>query len=125
MPSRLLAVLACILLAACASGDGTDTTAAGGDTTVGSGDAAGGGEPVGTITMAGFSFSGPTTVQVGDTIELVNQDEVPHTFTAEDETFDVSISSGDKAPYTFEEPGEYAYFCSIHPSMEGTITVEG
>lgn len=134
----LVAVLASLLLAACASDGSTDTTEELSDTTAAAPDTtaapettaapdttASGSESAGTITMSNISFSGTSTVQVGDTIELVNQDEVPHTFTDENESFDVSISAGESATYTFEEPGEYSYFCTIHPSMTGTITVEG
>lgn len=123
MSKRLLFVLICLLVAACASEGSTDTTGGASDTAPATGE--GGTEPAGTITMADISFSGVANVQVGDTIELVNEDEVPHTFTAEDESFDVSIPAGETATHTFEEPGEYAYVCTIHPSMEGMITVEG
>lgn len=151
MTRTLLAALACLLLAACASGESGDTTAAPSDTTTPAPDTTaaapdtttadttttapettaapqtteGDSEFAGAITMSNISFSGVTTVQAGDTVELVNNDQVPHTFTAEDESFDVSISGGATATYTFEEPGEYSYFCTIHPSMSGTITVEG
>ena len=27
--------------------------------------------------------------------------------------------------FTFSTPGEYYYFCSLHPHMTGTIVVEG
>ncbi|HEX7100142.1 MAG TPA: cupredoxin domain-containing protein [Acidimicrobiia bacterium] len=77
------------------------------------------------IVISGMSFSGPSTVSVGDTIEIVNMDEVPHTWTAEDGPFDVSVGPGQTATYTFEEAGEFPYFCKLHPSMTGTITVEG
>lgn len=135
----LVAAFACLLLAACASDGSTDTTEEMSDTTPAAApdttaapettDApettASGSGSAGTITMSNLSFSGTPTVQVGDTIELVNQDDVPHTFTDENEAFDVSISGGQSATYTFEEAGEYSYFCTIHPSMTGTITVEG
>lgn len=120
MSKRLLFVLICLLVAACASEGSTDTTGGASDTAPAAGTA-----PAGTITMVDISFSGVANVQVGDTIELVNEDAVPHTFTAEDESFDVSIPAGETATHTFEEPGEYAYICTIHPSMEGMITVEG
>lgn len=138
----LAAVLAGLLLAACASDGSTDTTEETLDTTAAPDTTtapdttaapdttsppttAAESEFAGTITMSNISFSGTSTVQAGETIELDNQDEVPHTFTDEDGAFDVSISPGGRATYTFEEPGEYSYFCTIHPSMTGTITVEG
>lgn len=78
-----------------------------------------------TISLSNLAFSGAQSVGVGQTIELVNSDEVLHTWTAEDGSFDVSIPAGQTVTYTFDEPGEYSYFCEIHPSMTGTIRVEG
>lgn len=97
-----------------------ETTAA--DTTATS---AGSSQPAATITISGFSFGDPVTVQAGDTVAVVNNDGVPHTWTSEDDVFNLSLSGGAQGTFTFEEPGEYAFFCSIHPSMTGTITVEG
>lgn len=79
-----------------------------------------------TITIAGFAYSGPSTVSVGDTVEVVNTDGVTHTWTSdEDGVFNLSLGGGASGTYTFEEPGEYSFFCTIHPSMTGSITVEG
>lgn len=79
-----------------------------------------------TITIAGFAFSGPSTVSVGETVEIVNNDGVTHTWTSEEDgVFDLSLAGGASSTFTFEEPGEYRFFCSIHPSMTGSITVEG
>jgi plastocyanin len=33
-------------------------------------------------------------------------------------------SDGDTFEFTFEEPGEYQYYCEPHLGMFGTITVE-
>jgi plastocyanin len=97
-----------------------ETTAAEATTTT-----AGSSQPAATITISGFSFGDPVTVQVGDTVAVVNNDGVPHTWTSEDDLFNLSLSGGAQGTFTFEEPGEYAFFCTIHPSMTGTITVEG
>lgn len=79
-----------------------------------------------TINITGFAFSGPATVSVGDTVEVVNNDGVPHTWTSKEEgVFNLSLGGGDRASFTFEQAGEFDFFCSIHPSMTGTITVEG
>lgn len=95
------------------------TTAAETTTTAGSP------QPAATITISGFSFGDPVTVQAGDTVAVVNNDGVPHTWTSEDDVFNLSLGGGAQGTFTFDEPGEYAFFCSIHPSMTGTITVEG
>jgi len=93
------------------------------------------GEPAATTTDAGeeleitienFAYSGPETASVGDTVTVTNQDSVGHTWTAVDGDFDSgTIPEGETFELTFEEAGEFEYFCSIHPQMEGTITVEG
>jgi hypothetical protein len=64
------------------------------------------------------------TVHVGDTITWTNQDVAPHTATASDGSFDTgNISQGKSGSHTFDTAGTFAYICSIHPSMKGTVTV--
>ena len=61
-----------------------------------------------------------------DTIILwYNIDSVEHTVTARDSSFDSgSISPNETFVYAFEQPGEFEYYCKIHPSMVGKITIE-
>ena len=77
----------------------------------------------------------PLTVKVGDTIAVENKDTTPHTVTngkdATDPTmgklFDTSIiNAGDSGEIVAADldPGEYPYFCSVHPYMTGTLTVQ-
>jgi cytochrome c oxidase subunit 2 len=77
----------------------------------------------------------PLTVKVGDTIAVNNEDTTPHTVTnGKDATdpnmgklFDTSIiNAGDSGEIvtTGLKPGEYPYFCSVHPYMTGTLTVQ-
>lgn len=78
------------------------------------------------ITIEDFNFSGAETATVGDTVTITNEDSVGHTWTAVDGDFDSgTIAEGETFEFTFDEAGEFDYFCSIHPQMEGTITVEG
>jgi plastocyanin len=56
--------------------------------------------------------------------ELVvrNDDDVAHTVTAWDGTFDVRVEPGETAELvTPAEPGWYRYACEIHPDMRGAI----
>ena len=110
-------VLAGALITACSgSGSGSDSTTPPED----------GGGAAAEITMADFAFSGVESVGVGDTVEVTNNDSVGHTWTAVDETFHSgTLASGDSFEFTFDEAGEFDYFCQIHPDMTGTITVEG
>jgi plastocyanin len=77
----------------------------------------------------------PLTVKVGDTIAVENKDISPHTVTngkdATDPTmgelFDTSIinAKGSSEIVTADlKPGEYPFFCSVHPYMTGTLTVQ-
>ena len=62
---------------------------------------------------------------VDTTILWYNVDSVDHTVTARDNSFDSGrISPNETFKYTFEEPGEIEYYCKIHPSMVGKITIE-
>ena len=76
--------------------------------------------------IADFAFSPANIeVQVGDKITWTNDDADAHTVTA---TSGADFDSGtlaQGASFTFkaEEAGTIAYFCVIHPSMKGTITV--
>jgi len=100
-----------------------DVAVVGGEVTVDGGASGGSGA---LITIAGFAYSGASTVSVGEEVTVQNDDGVPHTWTANDTSFDSgTIGSGGSFTYTFEEPGEYSFFCAIHPQMSGTITVEG
>jgi plastocyanin len=75
------------------------------------------------------------TVKAGDTIAVDNEDSAPHTVTnGKDATdpnmgklFDTSIiNAGDSSEIvtTDLQPGEYPFFCSVHPYMTGTMTVQ-
>jgi plastocyanin len=129
--TRLLALVAAIALIAACSGEGGDaTTTTGGpadqttqavDTTAGGGSTA----PA-SITIANFDYSGAETVALGTTVIVTNEDDVSHTWTSDDDVFDSgSLTTGESFQFTFEEAGEYTYVCSIHPGMEGSISVEG
>lgn len=77
-----------------------------------------------TINMDGTRFTPETlTVQRGDRVVWVNKDPFPHTATA-GRTFDSgSIPAGKSWSYVAREPGEYAYVCTLHPGMKGTLIV--
>lgn len=121
-----VAVMA-LLVTACAgdSEDGTTTTSQGGTTTTS--EPSNGEITEGTaITIEDFAFAGATSVTVGTTVTAINEDGVTHTWTSDDDVWDSGgLANGESFQFTFEEPGEYPYFCRIHPTMEGTITVVG
>ena len=78
-----------------------------------------------TVNIKNFSFSpNPITVRAGVPVVVVNDDNVTHTFTANDGAFDtgdVGVNHRDRV--TLGRAGTYAYHCEIHPFMTGTVRV--
>ena len=76
-----------------------------------------------------FDF-GELTVEAGQPLVFSNSDSVPHTVTAGAPgeplaDFDSGLlGTGDSYELTFDDPGEYALFCVLHPAMTATVTVE-
>lgn len=66
----------------------------------------------------------PVVVQVGGKVIWQNEDAAPHTATADDGSFDTgTIEKGKIGSETFKEAGTFAYHCTIHPTMHGTVEV--
>ena len=69
------------------------------------------------------------TILAGDTVAWDNVDDAAHTVTSiTDGAPDGIFESGLVAPggifeFTFQEAGEYPYFCIVHPWMAGMVTV--
>ena len=63
------------------------------------------------------------TAHVGDTIEWVNGDFVPHTATARDGAWDVLIPVNATRSVVLTAPGVVDYYCKFHPNMTGQISV--
>ena len=78
------------------------------------------------VKIDNFSFGPATlTVAVGTTITWINRDDIPHTVVSTDGVFKSKVLDTDeKFSYTFTKPGEYPYFCSIHPKMTGKVVVQ-
>jgi plastocyanin len=65
------------------------------------------------------------TVKAGTTVTWTNNDDIPHTVTSSDKLVkSKALETNDKFSFTFTTPGDYEYFCSLHPHMTGTIVVE-
>jgi plastocyanin len=69
---------------------------------------------------------GPVTVSPGTTVRWVNEDRALHTVTSEGSGGPLAseeLGRGDTYEYTFREPGQYDYYCVVHPFMKSGITV--
>ena len=82
------------------------------------------------IDVQGFKFPANTDVAKGTTVTWTNKDGSGHTVTSgkpptKDGKFDGPISGGGGTfSFTFADTGTFSYFCSIHNTMTGTITVK-
>jgi plastocyanin len=122
-----------------AAGGGNQTTAAGGAGGGGGGATAGGS----TINiLEGSSIQGSPdydpdelTVSAGAEVTVVNQDTVLHSVTSgtgpqdpeSAQQFDTSlINAGESATLSLAQvtPGQYDYYCIVHPYMTGKIVVQ-
>jgi plastocyanin len=64
------------------------------------------------------------TIAAGTTVTWKNDDSNPHTVTDRGRVFrSAGLDTGDTFSYTFAAPGEFTYFCTIHPMMVGRIVV--
>jgi plastocyanin len=117
---------ALVAFAACGSGGTTDSSP----------DAAG--KP-NTVATKLLTF-GPEklTVKVGTKVTWTDTDSIAHTVTTgtftlgsdglrttedPDGVIDLPLRKGKDVSFTFDKPGRYVYFCSIHKGMSGEIDV--
>jgi plastocyanin len=112
----LLLVAAVAIIAAACNGTGPSAYGAPASTAATATNAA---------TIKGFSFQPDVLkVKVGAKVTWTNDDTVAHTVTADTNSFaSGNLQPGGSFSFTFTRPGTYAYHCSIHPSMHGSVVV--
>lgn len=78
-----------------------------------------------TVEINGFEFKPQDlTVAAGSTVMWTNKDDTAHSIVARGGAFSSKgLDTGDGYAFTFSNPGDYPYFCSLHPHMIGTIHV--
>ena len=78
-----------------------------------------------TVDIDNFAFTpAALTVTAGTTVTWKNEDDSPHRIGDKNGTFkSAALDTDDTFSHTFTVPGEYAYICTIHPYMAGTIIV--
>jgi plastocyanin len=80
----------------------------------------------GAVGIDNFSFTPKAAAIVaGHRLTWTNHDDVPHQIVSSDGRFPPSpvLDTGQCYEHVFEKPGEYPYFCSIHPTMTGKVVV--
>src|SRR5258708_31044922 len=78
-----------------------------------------------TVVIEGVKYEPETlTVKRGETVVWVNKDPFPHTVTAKGAFDSHDIAAGKSWKYTARKAGEYAYICTLHSNMKGTLRIE-
>jgi amicyanin len=79
------------------------------------------------VTINNFAYGPATiTVKVGNTVTWTNGDQAPHTVTSQNPggpLRSATMNKGQTYKYTFTKTGRYAYLCTLHPFMTGTVVV--
>ena len=116
--SRIAAIAAAPLLAACGSGSSTAAGSAPASTVKGS--------VTQQVIVQNYTFPA-ITVAPGASIEFIDRDAEAHTVTADDATFSIGPFDMSTPPETLiapTVPGTYAFHCKIHPTMHGSLVVK-
>jgi plastocyanin len=130
----LALLLACMALSVVVAGCGGDDEESGGDaqTTEQPADEGGGGGDAGSrggkeVSMKEIKFNpASVTVKAGQTVTWTNNDTVGHDVTGDDfNSGDPGgLQNGDTFAHTFDKAGTFDYVCTVHPGMEGSVTVK-
>jgi plastocyanin len=83
-------------------------------------------EMTATVKIDNFSFAPPSLqIKAGTKVTWTNADDIPHTVVSDDKVFkSKALDTDDKFSYTFDKPGTYPYFCSLHPKMTAKVVVQ-
>ncbi len=78
------------------------------------------------VKIDNFTFTPATiTIAPGTTVTWQNVDDIPHTVVSIPAKMrSKPLDTNDSFSFTFKEPGEFTYFCSIHPHMVGKVIVK-
>ena len=76
------------------------------------------------ISISGFAFSPPILeVSPGETVTWINDDGSPHRIALKNGAASDILLPTKSYSSTFEQVGNYDYFCSMHPYMTGKVVV--
>lgn len=81
---------------------------------------------VGATALADKAYApNPIVIATGGSVTWTNSDTVTHTSTADAGQWDSGrLAPGASFTHTFPTAGSYAYHCTLHPGMMGTVTVQ-
>jgi len=77
-------------------------------------------------TVVDFTWSQPINARVGDVITWTNDDAAAHKVGLDDGSCAMTANiagGGGKRSLVFTVAGTFAFHCTLHPTMKGTITI--
>lgn len=77
------------------------------------------------VTIENFTFKpAALTVHVGAHVTFKNADDIPHSVVMSDGSYHSrALDTDESVDVAFPKPGDYNYFCGLHPHMQGMIKV--
>ncbi len=77
------------------------------------------------VNIDNFAFTPKElTVKAGTAIVFHNRDDIPHSVVGTKGEFHSKVlDTDDSFSFTFTKAGTYAFFCGLHPQMQGRIIV--
>jgi plastocyanin len=133
MKRLLIMLVACTaLVAAGCGGDDNSSSSSGSSSATKKEDNSGSGSGAATtsdtveIDMKNFQFvPKDQTVKVGQKVKWINQDSAPHDATDKKtgQFRSGQFAKGESFEFTPKKAGKISYVCTIHPGMDGTLTV--
>jgi plastocyanin len=79
------------------------------------------------VTMDHLAFApAAVTVPAGSTVTWTNREDAPHTVTSQGGggLRSKTLQKGATYSVAFSTAGVYSYYCTVHPNMKGTVTVQ-
>lgn len=78
------------------------------------------------VKIDNFAFTpAVVTVKTGAHVTWVNKDDIPHTVDSTEGKFKSGALDTDEVfEFVFTQPGEYPFYCRMHPRMTGKIIVQ-
>jgi plastocyanin len=78
----------------------------------------------GAITINEFQYNpAELAAKVGQPITISNKDDVAHTVTANDGSFNVNVPAKGSATVTVPKAGKFPYSCTLHPGQHNPASI--
>ena len=76
------------------------------------------------ITIEQFQYNpAELAAKAGQPITITNNDDMPHTVTAKDGSFDVTVPAKGSGTVTAPKAGQFPYDCTLHPGQHNPASI--